>query len=81
MYRNLSQIERDEIKREYMVILKERPERVMTNGINPMVIKPANFGKYALTFVWPMLASDFPHNWPRAFRDIMQLISESTTSS
>jgi len=54
-----------------MLLLKEKPERVMTNGLNPMMIKPSNFGKFGLTFVLPLLTSDFPNNWPTAFRDII----------
>ncbi len=86
VYRALDQFTRDEIKREYMVVLKERTERVMTSngsGIGlssfPMMsVRPAHFGKYALIMVSPLLEMDFPLYWPSAFRDLIQMISDAT---
>ena len=43
-----------------------------------MVIKPANFGKYALIFVSPFLEEDFPVSWPNAFHDFLKLISDAS---
>ena len=77
IYSGLDQLSREEIKREYMLLLKDRTERIMLTD-NLMFIKPSNFGKFALIFVSPLLEQDFPQNWSSAFRDIISLISDAT---